>query len=74
MFRIIPFAAAIATACIIAGAAAAPAAKPTDREIAHIAYTAGLIYVYAGKQAPRQVQERSRARLLRNRWSATTPP
>jgi putative membrane protein len=51
MFRIIPFAAAIATACIIAGAAAAPAAKPTDPQIAHIAYTAGLIDVDAGKQA-----------------------
>ena len=51
MFKIIPFAAAIATACIIAGAAAAPAAKPTDPQIAHIAYTAGLIDVDAGKQA-----------------------
>ena len=31
MFQIIPFAAAIATACVIAGAAAAPAAKPRAR-------------------------------------------
>jgi len=51
MFRIIPIAAAIATACVIAGAAAAPAAKPTDPQIAHIAYTAGQLDIEAGKQA-----------------------
>ena len=46
-----PLAAAIATACVIAGAAAATDAKPTDPQIAHIAYPAGLIDVDAGKQA-----------------------
>ena len=51
MFRIIPFAAAIATACIIAGAAAAPAAKPTDPQIAHIVYTADNLDIENAKQA-----------------------
>jgi putative membrane protein len=34
-----------------AGGACAQAAKPTDPQIAHIAYTAGVIDVAAGKQA-----------------------
>jgi putative membrane protein len=51
MFRIIPFAAAIATACVISGAAAAPAAKPTDPQIAHIVYTADNLDIENAKQA-----------------------
>jgi putative membrane protein len=50
MFKAIGFAAALSLA---AGAAyaQAPAAKPNDAQIAHIAYTAGVIDVTAGKQA-----------------------
>jgi predicted outer membrane protein len=51
MFRIIHFAAAIATACVISGAAAAPAAKPTDPQIAHIVYTADNLDIENAKQA-----------------------
>jgi putative membrane protein len=44
--------AAIAAVCLLSGAAFAQnAAKPTDPQIAHIAYTAGQIDVTAGKQA-----------------------
>ena len=48
MYRIITLAAALAAALGIAGAAAA---GPTDPQIAHIAYTAGIIDIEAGKQA-----------------------
>ena len=44
--------AAIAVVCLMSGAAAAQtAAKPTDPQIAHIAYTAGQIDIEAAKQA-----------------------
>jgi putative membrane protein len=43
--------AAIAAACLLSGAALAQAAKPTDPQIAHIAYTAGVIDIAAAKQA-----------------------
>jgi putative membrane protein len=44
--------AAIAAICLLAGGALAQGtAKPTDPQIAHIAYTAGVIDVAAGKQA-----------------------
>ena len=44
--------AAIAAVCLLgAGALAQSAAKPTDPQIAHIAYTAGVIDVAAAKQA-----------------------
>jgi putative membrane protein len=51
--------AAIAAACLMSGAvclmsgdaAAQTGAKPTDPQIAHIAYTAGLIDIEAAKQA-----------------------
>ena len=43
--------AAIAALSILASAALAQGAKPTDPQIAHIAYTAGVIDVAAGKQA-----------------------
>ncbi len=44
----------IAAALMLASASTAiaqPAAKPTDAQIAHIAYTAGLIDIAAAKQA-----------------------
>jgi putative membrane protein len=43
--------AAIAAASLLSGAAFAEGAKPTDPQIAHIAYTAGVIDVAAAKQA-----------------------
>ena len=43
--------AAIAAFAVASVAAAQPAAKPTDPQIAHIAYTAGAIDVAAAKQA-----------------------
>ncbi|HEV2677022.1 MAG TPA: DUF4142 domain-containing protein [Aliidongia sp.] len=42
---------AVAVACLISGVAAAQTAKPTDPQIAHIAYTAGQIDIDAAKQA-----------------------
>src|ERR1700704_6842269 len=43
--------AAIAALSLVAGAALAQGAKPTDPQIAHIAYTAGVIDVAAARQA-----------------------
>ena len=43
--------AAVAALSLVAGAALAQGAKPTDPQIAHIAYTAGAIDVAAAKQA-----------------------
>jgi putative membrane protein len=43
--------AAIAVVSLLSGAAFAEGAKPTDPQIAHIAYTAGVIDVAAAKQA-----------------------
>ena len=42
---------AIATLSLLSSAAMAQAAKPTDPQIAHIAYTAGVIDINAAKQA-----------------------
>jgi len=43
---------ATAVICILSGAALAQgAAKPTDPQIAHIAYTAGQLDIEAAKQA-----------------------
>jgi putative membrane protein len=42
---------AVAVTCMLSGAAMAQAAKPTDPQIAHIAYTAGQIDIDAAKQA-----------------------
>ena len=42
---------AIAAVSLLSGAALAEAAKPTDPQIAHIAYTAGVIDIAAAKQA-----------------------
>ena len=43
--------AAIAALSLVSAAALAQGAKPTDPQIAHIAYTAGLIDIAAAKQA-----------------------
>jgi putative membrane protein len=43
--------AAIAAVSLLSGSALAQGAKPTDPQIAHIAYTAGVIDVAAAKQA-----------------------
>jgi putative membrane protein len=43
--------AAIAALSLLGGAALAQSAKPTDPQIAHIAYTAGVIDITAAKQA-----------------------
>ena len=43
--------AAIAAVSLLVGAALAQGAKPTDPQIAHIAYTAGVIDIAAAKQA-----------------------
>jgi putative membrane protein len=43
--------AAVAAVSLLSGAAMAQGAKPTDPQIAHIAYTAGVIDIAAAKQA-----------------------
>src|SRR3979490_2794025 len=43
--------AAIAAISLLSGAALAQGAKPTDPQIAHIAYTAGVLDINAAKQA-----------------------
>jgi putative membrane protein len=43
--------AAVAAVSLISGAALAQGAKPSDPQIAHIAYTAGVIDIEAAKQA-----------------------
>src|ERR1700754_2468684 len=43
--------AALAAVSLLTGAALAQGAKPTDPQIAHIAYTAGVIDITAAKQA-----------------------
>ena len=43
--------AAVAALSILGSAALAQGAKPTDPQIAHIAYTAGVIDIAAAKQA-----------------------
>ena len=45
------FHAAVAAFCLLGGTAFAQGAKPSDPQIAHIAYTAGTIDVTAAKQA-----------------------
>ena len=42
---------AVAVACLLSGSALAQSAKPSDPQIAHIAYTAGQLDVDAAKQA-----------------------
>jgi putative membrane protein len=43
--------AAVAAICLLSGTAFAQGAKPTDPQIAHIAYTAGQLDITAAKQA-----------------------
>ena len=42
---------AVVAACLLSGAALAQSAKPSDPQIAHIAYTAGQLDIDAAKQA-----------------------
>ena len=51
MYRTIAAAVCVAAGLASAGAVAAPATKPTDPQIAHIAYTADQLDIEAGKQA-----------------------
>jgi putative membrane protein len=51
MYRTSAIAMAFAAATTLSSAVAAPAAKPTDPQIAHTAYTAGQLDIEAGKQA-----------------------
>ena len=51
MYRTTAIAACVAAGLVSAGAIAGPAAKPTDPQIAHIAYTADQIDIEAGTQA-----------------------
>jgi putative membrane protein len=48
---LIRLSAAVAAICMLSGAALAQGAKPTDPQIAHIAYTAGVLDITAAKQA-----------------------
>ena len=56
-------AAASAAVLLACGAALAQGAKLTDPQIAHIAYTAGLIDIQAAEQALQKEQEQGRHRL-----------
>ena len=49
--------AAIAALSLLGSAALAQGAKPTDPQIAHIAYTAGVIDINAAKQATDKGQQ-----------------
>jgi putative membrane protein len=49
--------AAIAAVCLLSSAAIAQGAKPTDPQIAHIAYTAGVIDITAAKLAKTRNKE-----------------
>ena len=51
MYRTIAVAACVVAALGFASTIVAQAAKPTDPQIAHIAYTAGQLDIEAGKQA-----------------------
>jgi putative membrane protein len=50
--------AAIAAAVLLSGPALAQGAKPTDPQIAHIAYTAGVIDITAAKQAEKKARNK----------------
>jgi putative membrane protein len=53
--------AAIAAAALLSSGALAQGAKPTDPQIAHIAYTAGVIDVTAAKQALKKTRKCARS-------------
>ena len=50
--------AAIAAAVLLSGPAFAQGTKPTDPQIAHIAYTAGVIDIAAAKQAEKKAKNK----------------
>ena len=52
--------AAIAALSLLGSAALAQGAKPTDPQIAHIAYTAGVIDIAAAKQAIDESRQQGR--------------
>ena len=65
--------AAIAALSLLGSAALAQGAKPTDPQIAHIAYTAGVIDIAAAKQAITKAGIRT-SRRSRRTWCATMRP
>jgi putative membrane protein len=73
MYRTTAIAACVAAGLASAGAIAAPAAKPTDPQIAHIAYTAGQLDIEAGKQALDKSKNKMCGPSHRG-WSVTIPP
>ena len=64
--------AAIAALSLVGSAALAQGAKPTDPQIAHIAYTAGQIDIKAAKLALKKSKNKEVP--LRRTWCATTRP
>ena len=71
MYRTIAVAACVVAALGFVGAVAAPAAKPTDPQIAHIAYTADQLDIEAGKQASTRARTKMCEPSPRG-WSVTT--
>ena len=64
--------AGLATLCLLSAPVFAQgAAKPTDPQIAHIAYTAGQLDIEAAKQALEKSKNRKCA-ISRRTWCATT--
>ena len=63
---------ALAVTSLLSGAALAQSAKPTDPQIAHIAYTAGQLDIDAAKQALAKSKNKD-VRSLRKIWCATIP-
>ena len=66
--------AAIAALSLLSSAAMAQAAKPTDPQIAHIAYTAGVIDIDAAKQALDKSKNQGSRWPSRRTWCATMRP
>ena len=66
--------AAIAAVSLLSGAALAQGAKPTDPQIAHIAYTAGVIDIAAAKQALAKTQQQRGQGVRAKTWCATMKP
>ena len=70
---LIRYTAALAALLLLGTAPLAQAAdKPTDPQIAHIAYTAGVIDIEAAKLALQEVEEQGRASPSPRTWCATT--
>ena len=64
--------AALAAVSLLGSAVLAQGAKPTDPQIAHIAYTAGVIDIAAAKALAKPATRTSRP--LRKTWCATMKP